>query len=64
MSDKKVKCLFCQTENNIENDNCEQCGMVLSKNPSDSVKNRRSRFLKLFWFTVIFCVVMMFYLPR
>lgn len=72
MPNKMVTCLFCQSINTIEeqqecsdNDgNCKNCGMPLSKETPNSVGARKKRFLPFFWFVVIFCIVMVFYLPR
>ncbi len=108
MTKESIRCLFCQTLNDVEdslhdansghtseeaNDSscksashnssnqsinssskkkremtkpqaCQNCGMLLSlKNPEGSLA-RRKRWLPFFWFVVIFCLVMMIYLPR
>lgn len=88
MAKESIRCLFCQTLNDFDDnvnetkfdkstDNathhtqaktksrtCHNCGMLLSnKNPEGS-SARRKRWLPFFWFVVIFCVVMMIYLPR
>ncbi|WP_353517046.1 DnrP protein [Thalassotalea sp. SU-HH00458] len=72
MSNKMVTCLFCQSINRLdvqqetskEYGNCINCGMPLSKETPNSTSARKKRFLPLFWFVVIFCLVMIFYLPR
>ena len=64
MTHNSKKCLFCQTENNRENESCTHCGMALpTKHPHDK-QSKISFFVKAFWGIVLFCVVMMIYLPR
>jgi hypothetical protein len=63
MSHNEVACLFCQTKNDVKQENCENCGMALAKNHPEG-KARQSVFIKAFWGIVIFCLVMMYYLPR
>ena len=64
MSADKVPCLYCQTENDIELTQCSNCGMPLTKaHPLDRNKGVNF-FKKAFWGIVIFCVIMMFFLPR
>jgi len=64
MSAYPKKCLFCQQENTADTENCSHCGMALpNKHPQDKQK-KLSFFVKAFWGIVIFCVVMMYYLPR
>ncbi|MCW8866569.1 MAG: DnrP protein [Colwellia sp.] len=64
MTSSPKKCLYCQTENEGATENCEHCGMPLpSKHPQDKQK-KISFFIKAFWAIVIFCIVMMYYLPR
>ncbi len=69
MNKGNITCLYCQGENSIDkananNKHCKHCGMSLpEKHPQD--KSRKiSFFIKAFWAIVIFCVFMMFYLPR
>ncbi|MEY8214464.1 MAG: DnrP protein [Colwellia sp.] len=58
------KCLYCQQENAGDAENCSHCGMALPlKHPQDK-QTKISFFVKAFWGIVIFCVVMMYYLPR
>ncbi len=58
------KCLYCQTENDVTRDSCSHCGMALpNKHPQDKQK-KLNFFIKAFWAIVLFCVVMMYYLPR
>jgi len=64
MSEKKVSCLYCQTKNANVSGNCENCGMPLAKDHPDGDKSRQRFFVKAFWGIVIFCIVMMIYLPR
>lgn len=62
----KKTCLYCQTENVGEGEikQCKHCGMELpDKNPND--RNVKVKFfVKAFWLIVLFCVFMVFYLPR
>jgi methionyl-tRNA synthetase len=58
------KCLFCQHENLAERDNCDNCGMLLSSKQQNIKQKNRQIFLKVFWLVVIFCAVMIVYLPR
>ncbi|NQZ28027.1 MAG: DnrP protein [Colwellia sp.] len=59
-------CLYCQTENNCDDEKqpCRHCGMALpEKHPND--RNSKVRFfVKAFWLIALFCLVMVFYLPR
>lgn len=59
-------CLYCQTENvtKDEKDQCKHCGMELPiKHPND--RNIKVKiFVKAFWLIALFCLVMVFYLPR
>jgi len=64
MSTEKVTCLFCQVENDSQLENCTNCGMALAKNHPNSATARQKFFRKAFWGIVIFCLVMMYYLPR
>jgi len=58
------KCLYCQADNDLENTRCSNCGMELpTKHPQDK-STKINFFVKAFWLIVIFCVVMMAYLPR
>ena len=63
MSHDKVSCLFCQAQNDSALENCKNCGMALAKNHPEG-KARSRFFVKAFWGIVIFCLVMMYYLPR
>jgi uncharacterized paraquat-inducible protein A len=64
MTTQLKKCLYCQTENDAENSRCSHCGMTLpNKHPQDKQKKIKF-FIKAFWAIVIFCLVMIYYLPR
>lgn len=55
-------CLYCQTPNDEQQDNCQNCGMPLS---NKTVKqNKISFFIKAFWAIVLFCAFMIYFLPR
>jgi|GEM_PF-853821 len=77
---KEIKtCLFCQTDNEYQLDEqtsqtsqtkktrsqkCQNCGMELpEKHPNDRRIGVRF-FIKAFWLIALFCLVMVFYLPR
>lgn len=69
MSHKTIPCLICQSQNDVEENeevlgNCKNCGMALSNQTPNSVGARKKRFLPFFWFVVVFCIVMVFFLPR
>lgn len=59
----QVKCLFCQTLNDAKVKNCKHCGMALAKNHPEG-KSRQRFFVKAFIGIALFCLVMMYYLPR
>ncbi len=62
MSIEKTPCLYCQTPNENNAEKCVNCGMPLAKNHPKKAK--LSFFVKAFWAIVIFCIVMIIYLPR
>jgi len=79
MNIETVRCLYCQTKHEIINDefdkcdvnksdskivNCANCGMPLSQLNPEGTRARYKRFLPFFWCIVIFCLIMVFYLPR
>jgi predicted nucleic acid-binding Zn ribbon protein len=63
-SGQKISCLFCQTKNDADVESCKNCGMALAKDHPESENTRQRFFVKAFWGIVIFCIVMMIYLPR
>ncbi|SEK88205.1 hypothetical protein SAMN05216262_103201 [Colwellia chukchiensis] len=63
MAEEQVACLFCQVKNDSKLANCSHCGMALTQHHPEG-KARLSFFAKAFWGIVIFCVVMMYLLPR
>ncbi len=72
MSKEVIQCLYCQTENTLDSaskqdddvGNCQHCGMPLTRHAPESSRMRTRRFLPFFWLIVIFCLVMVIYLPR
>jgi len=69
MGEQSRKCLFCQgdndqSENSVNIETCRHCGMALPKKHPQNKQSKISFFIKAFWIIVIFCVLMMFYLPR
>jgi hypothetical protein len=61
---ESVHCLYCDSLQPGGIENCRQCGMPL---PTKSPKSRQPLirlFQRFFWLIVIFCLIMMFYLPR
>lgn len=64
MSQQTKKCLYCEVENDSNNENCSHCGMALPiKHPKDKQKNIKF-FVKAFWGIALFCLIMVFFLPR
>jgi len=63
MSDK-VKCLYCETQNDAQNEVCQQCAMALPKRHPQAEMSLRTKFIGAFIFIVIFCLLAMVYLPR
>ncbi|MEH6532410.1 MULTISPECIES: DnrP protein [Photobacterium] len=70
---EKVPCLYCQTENTIEQDVggrsaptqvCHHCGMALPKAHPSSRRYKTKVFLWAFVFIALFCFIMVIYLPR
>jgi len=59
-----IPCLYCNSENSEQQQSCSHCGMELPDKHPHGAKYRRGKFKWGFWFTVIFCVVMIYYLPR
>ncbi|MGB1198336.1 MAG: DnrP protein [Thalassotalea sp.] len=64
MLDHNVKCLYCQSNNKLEDINCQHCGMPLATKHPESANTKQKAFKPIFIGIVIFCIVMMFYLPR
>lgn len=64
MTSKNKTCLYCQTPNETEQIKCRHCGMPLTKFQQNKADKNSRIFIKVFWAIVIFCVVMMIYLPR
>jgi len=69
MNKSNRKCLYCQNENSLtkskaNNNLCLNCGMALPKKHPQDKHSKVSFFIKAFWIIVIFCVFMVFYLPR
>jgi len=57
-------CLYCQNKNNEDLKQCERCGMELPIKQPQSKKAKLTFFTKAFWLIVIFCIIMVIYLPR
>lgn len=64
MTTTKKQCLFCQTENDIDNANCSHCGMALPKKHPMDKRKKINFFVKAFWMLVVFCIIMILLLPR
>ncbi len=64
MDTEKKVCLYCQTPNSSQQENCSHCGMALANKQPNSAKSRINFFVKVFWVIVIFCGLMIYYLPR
>ncbi len=64
MSQQTKKCLYCEVENDSSNENCSHCGMALpTKHPKDK-QTKIKFFVKAFWGITLFCIFMIFFLPR
>lgn len=69
---EKVPCLYCQTENELEQkigdkappQVCQHCGMALPTAHPSSRLYKSKLFLWAFVFIALFCLVMVIYLPR
>ena len=69
-----IHCLYCQTKNTVEQDIrisqnkeiqlCQHCGMALPNSHPESISHRTKLFCLAFVLIVLFCVVMVIYLPR
>jgi len=69
-----IHCLYCDTENTLAQGDgvkkihkekaCCNCGMTLPQCHPHSGTYRRRIFKYAFWPIVIFCIIMMIYLPR
>jgi hypothetical protein len=64
MKNDLTSCLYCYTKNESKEKHCSNCGMALAKDHPENYKNKTSFFVKAFWGIVIFCIVMVYYLPR
>ncbi|KGJ88059.1 hypothetical protein [Thalassotalea sp. ND16A] len=61
---ESAPCLYCQTDNEAGLRDCKNCGMPLAPSHPENRKRGLKFFSKAFWLIAIFCVIMMFYLPR
>ena len=64
MTTEKIPCLYCQTENEVGEEACSNCGMPMAKRHPNNKRDAATFFKKWFWPLVIFCLIMVFYLPR
>ena len=64
MAASEKKCLFCQAENEASAVNCNRCGMALPDKHPQEKQTKINTFVIAFWAIVIFCIVMIFVLPR
>ena len=64
MKHELIPCLYCQTNNETDQVSCTHCGMPLAKKHPENKKDKRSCFIKAFILIALFCLVMVFYLPR
>lgn len=64
MAQENIHCLYCDSENSVSNKICSHCGMALPDCHPHSSTYRRGSFKWAFWGIVIFCLIMMYYLPR
>lgn len=57
-------CLYCQQDNPVDEGNCQHCGMPLPRQQEHNAARRLQRFK---WFVIalsLFCLFMIFWLPR
>lgn len=64
MPSETTSCLYCQTKMALTEEKCTNCGMPLAKEHPEGATSRQRFFRKAFWGIVIFCLVMVYYLPR
>ncbi len=55
-----VQCRNCNTQVSEEDTRCPGCGIPL---PPNHAKRRQRRFLVMFILVVLFCIIMMLWLP-
>ncbi len=58
------KCLYCQFDNPTENTNCQHCAMHLPRRQEAQRKLSLTRFKWFVFALTLFCLLMMFWLPR
>lgn len=58
------QCLYCQHESPEEHTDCPQCGMPLPVSQALAKQRRLRRFTWFCALLTVFCVVMVFWLPR
>jgi len=64
MKNNVTACLYCYTKNELIDKKCANCGMPLAKDHPENYNNKTRFFVKAFWVIVLFCIVMVYYLPR
>jgi len=64
MKKNVIACLYCYTKNELIKKRCLNCGMPLAEDHPENYKNKTRFFVKAFWVIVVFCIVMVYYLPR
>ncbi len=64
MTDNQIPCLYCQTMNQDDSEACSNCGMPIAEFHPEDRKRGVKFFGKVFWLIAIFCIIMVFYLPR
>lgn len=58
------QCLYCQQHSTEEHADCPQCGMPLPVSQEQAKQQRLRRFAWFCALLTLFCVSMMFWLPR
>ena len=57
-------CLYCQCENPDNVDDCHNCGMLLPARAQFAAERRERHFIWFCGALTVFCLVMVFWLPR
>ncbi len=59
-----AQCLYCQQDNPPQEQNCQRCGMALPRQQEQKAAQKLQRFKWFVLLLTIFCLVMIFWLPR
>ncbi len=64
MPNDTIPCLYCGSDNEETQSDCQNCGMALPERHPHSGSFRRKVFAKAFIGITLFCLIMMYFLPR